>query len=191
MPDKEVKTIKDLIYYQYAKIIAKSAFLIPDGEKAKKGNYGFIKNKFRELKNGKISWPGILREDWQLVKAKRECIYCGSKKDLQKEHLVPKSLHINSNCSKCDKIQNIHNQVWACKDCNSLKGTKGLCEFYKVKFNDEKKFYDFIPQLAEKKYLKIIYCCHECAGTLDKGDLNWDGKLDVLDLDYILHDNAL
>lgn len=25
MPDREVKTIRDLIYYQYAKIIAKSA----------------------------------------------------------------------------------------------------------------------------------------------------------------------
>lgn len=97
MPDKEVKTIKGLIYYQYAKIIAKSAFLIPDGERVKKENYGFIKNKFRELKNGIISWSGILREDLQLVEAKKECVYCGSEKDLQKEHLVPKSLHINSN----------------------------------------------------------------------------------------------
>ena len=32
MPDREVSTIRDLIYYQYATIIAKSAFAASDGE---------------------------------------------------------------------------------------------------------------------------------------------------------------
>ena len=32
MPDREVATIRDLIYYQYATIIAKSAFAASDGE---------------------------------------------------------------------------------------------------------------------------------------------------------------
>jgi hypothetical protein len=36
MPDKDVKTIKDLICYQYAKIIAQSAFGAEDGKEAKK-----------------------------------------------------------------------------------------------------------------------------------------------------------
>jgi len=31
MPDRDVSTIGDLIYYQYAKIIAKSAFAATDG----------------------------------------------------------------------------------------------------------------------------------------------------------------
>jgi len=31
MPDRDVTTIGDLIDYQYAKIIAKSAFAAPDG----------------------------------------------------------------------------------------------------------------------------------------------------------------
>ena len=30
MPDRDVTTIKDLIYYQYAKIIAHSAFAVRD-----------------------------------------------------------------------------------------------------------------------------------------------------------------
>ena len=29
MPDRDVRTIRDLIYYQYAKIIARSAFSVP------------------------------------------------------------------------------------------------------------------------------------------------------------------
>ena len=54
MPDKEVKTIQDLIFYQYAKIIAKNSFNVPDGQAAKREHYGFIKNKFRELRDGMI-----------------------------------------------------------------------------------------------------------------------------------------
>ena len=35
MPDRDVRTIRDLIHYQYAKIIARSAFSAPDGTAAK------------------------------------------------------------------------------------------------------------------------------------------------------------
>jgi hypothetical protein len=36
MPDKDVNTIRDLICYQYAKMIAKSAFAAFDGESSLK-----------------------------------------------------------------------------------------------------------------------------------------------------------
>jgi hypothetical protein len=49
MPDRDVTTIKDVIYYQYAKIIARSAFAVPDGTTAKANHYGFIKQTFRDL----------------------------------------------------------------------------------------------------------------------------------------------
>lgn len=177
MPDKEVQTIKDLIYYQYAKIIAKSAM----GADAKKTSYGFIKNTFRQLKNDEKKWSNILREDWQLVDTEKKCIYCGGTENLHREHIIPKSLKINERCSSCDRIQGIHNQIWACKNCNSKKGTKGLYRFYREMNPDAKKLSDLLPPLLEKKYLKTIYHCHECKGTLD-----WDGagkKLSVLDLD--------
>ena len=67
MPDKEVKTIQDLIFYQYAKIIAKSAMKTGDNETAKKNHYGFIKKTFRELRDGKKSWSAILRKDLQFA----------------------------------------------------------------------------------------------------------------------------
>jgi 5-methylcytosine-specific restriction endonuclease McrA len=187
MPDRDVKTIRDLIYYQYAKIIARRAFSMPDGKEAKKQHYGFIKKTFLELKNGTKSWSEITREDWQFVKSEKKCIYCGTKSDLHKEHIIPRSLRIKPECRTCDKIQGIHNQVWACKQCNSSKGTKGLYEFYRAKYPNEKKFYDLIPPLLEKKYLKTIYNCHECAQTIDKGDIDGDGEISVLDIDFILH----
>ena len=51
MPDRDVRTLKNLIYYQYAKIIARSAFSVSDGTAAKSDHYGFIKQTFRELQN--------------------------------------------------------------------------------------------------------------------------------------------
>jgi hypothetical protein len=187
MPDRDVQTIQDLIYYQYAKIIAKSAFSAPDGKKAKKQHYGFIKKTFNQLKSGAKSWSEITREDWQFIESEKHCIYCGNKDSLHREHIVPKSPHIKTTCKICEKIQGIHNQVWACTQCNSSKGTAGLYEFFRKKYPDEKKFYDLIPPLLEKKYLKTIYSCHHCAQTLGEKDLDGDGKISVLDIDFILH----
>ncbi|MBI1977494.1 MAG: HNH endonuclease [Candidatus Omnitrophica bacterium] len=187
MPDRDVKTIQDLLYYQYAKIIARRAFGMSDGKAAKGKHYGFIKETFRDLKKGEKSWSEITREDWQLVEAEKKCIYCGSTQNLHKEHIVPKSIRIKPECETCEHVQEIHNQIWACESCNSSKGTKGLYEFYQAKYPHEKKFFDFIPPLLEKKYLKTIYNCHQCTGTLEKADIDGDSEISVLDIDHILH----
>lgn len=177
MPDREVRTIRDLIFYQYAKIIAKSAL----GPDAKKSAYGFIKTRFRELRDDEMKWSAILREDKQLVEAEKKCVYCGATKDLQWEHIVPRSILINERCPECNRVQGIHNQIWACRSCNTRKGTKGLYHFMKELYPNAKPFSDVVPPLLEKKYLKTIYYCHQCKGTLD-----WDGggkPLSVFDLD--------
>ena len=186
MPDREVQSVRDLIYYQYSKIIARSAFGIPNGKAAKAQHYGFIKKTFRQLKTGEKSWSEIIREDRQFVEAEKRCAYCSSETDLNWEHLVPQSVHINDRCPSCEHIFGIHNQVWACRNCNSSKGAKGLYEFYRFRFSEDPKYYDLIPPLLEKKYLKTIYCCHECAGTLDASGLDPSGVLTVLDIDAVL-----
>lgn len=186
MPDREVETVRHLIYYQYAKIIARSAFKTPDGKVAKTKHYGFIKETLRDLKSGRKTWSDITREDWQLVEGEKKCVYCGSSDGLSREHIIPRSLGINVRCPHCDAIQSIHNQVWSCRECNSKKGKLGLYTFYRNRFPDERKFYDLVPSLVEKKYLKTIYACHQCAGTLDATDLDGDGILTVMDLDYII-----
>lgn len=186
MPDRDVRTIRDLILYQYAKIIARSAL----GADAKTRSYGFIKTKFRELRDGTIAWSEITREDWQLVEAEKACAYCGAREELAREHLVPRSLKVKPACATCPKIQQIHNQVWACGPCNSAKGTSGLYDFYRRRLSGDAKFYDRIPALVEKKYLKTIYDCHECAGTLGAGALGGDGPLTVRDVDEIVRRHA-
>src|SRR3972149_8611585 len=103
-----------------AKIIMRRTFGAADGKEAKKQHYGFVKNTFRELKSGVKSWSEITREDWQFVEAEKRCAYCGSTEELVKEHIVPRSLRLKPECEICDTIQGIHNQVWACKACNSI-----------------------------------------------------------------------
>jgi len=183
-----IKTIQDIIFYLYAKIITKRAFNVMNGKEAKKKHFGFIKEKFEALKNGSISWSDITREDKQLVKTEKKCIYCGMEyNNLNWEHIVPRSLCVKPECETCKTIQSIHNQILSCKQCNSAKGRMGLYEFFKAKYPNEKKFYDFLPPLLEKKYLKTIYECHRCVQTLDKEDLDGDGKMTVLDIDFIIH----
>jgi hypothetical protein len=55
-----------------------------------------------------------------------------------------------------------------------------------LKYHGESKFYDLEPALLEKKYLKTILNCHQCAQTLDKGCLDGDGQITVLDIDFIV-----
>jgi HNH endonuclease len=189
MPDRAAKTVRDVIYNQYAKIIACSVFKCKNAKEAKKYHYGFIKNTLRSLMSGDKKWSSIEREDWQFRYSDEECIYCGSKENLQKEHIVPKSIKIKPECSTCERILSIHNQVLACKACNLLKSKKGLYQFFKDSHPEEKQFFDIIPPLLEKKYLKTIFYCHQCAGTLDACDLNNDGMLSVLDIDSVLKIN--
>jgi hypothetical protein len=59
MPDREVRTFQDLIWYQHAKIIAKCAL----GPDAKRDHYGFVKQTLRDLQRGRKQWSDISRED--------------------------------------------------------------------------------------------------------------------------------
>ena len=180
MPDREVKSIRDLIYFQYAKIIARSAF----GPDAKKTSYGFIKKTFHDFRNDEKHWSDIIREDKQFIQSDKRCIYCSTEENLSWDHIVPKSLTINEQCPGCDRIQGVHNLILACKKCNSEKGTKGLYQYFHEKNPEDEKFFDHIPPLLEKKYLKTIYYCHICNETIDKDDFV-DHKISVLDIDIL------
>ena len=186
MPDRDVRSIRDLIFYQYAKIIAKRALASGDATRAKRQHYGFIRKTFCDLRDGVMSWSEITREDWQLVESDRVCAYCGSSENLHHEHVVPKSMRVKPECAYCERLLGIHNQVLACADCNQLKAARGLYDFYRARFPDDPKFYDRLPPLVEKKYLKTMFYCHECAGTLDCADPNCDGVVSVEDIDFIV-----
>lgn len=127
MPPSAVRTIKDVIFWQYAKIISESA-------KFGKENYGFIMSKFKELQNGKIRWSSTIREWVKEHERPNECIYCGLKNDLTVEHILPRC------CSGPDVPDNA---IMVCKKCNSSKGGKssmnGLDRIGRMKFQGSQK----------------------------------------------------
>jgi len=161
MPPAAIKTVRDLIFWEYAKLISGSAL-------NDRKNFGFVMKKFKELQTGKIVWSDILREDLQIDHTR--CDYCGSTENLSNDHIVAKR-----DCHFAE----IHNIVKACKKCNSSKGNKDLIEWW-----GRENIYE-LPRVVYGKYLKMLYICHECRGTLDKTDLNNDGELNVLDLGEI------
>lgn len=139
MPPAVVKTVKDLIYWQYAKIIADSAGM---GKK----DYGFIMNRFKELKAGTISWNEI-REYIKERQFGDECIFCGATANLTLEHMLPQK-YGGPNVEK--------NLVWICKSCNSQKGARRLYEYFAVQAGVEGAKYE-VPRIAEGKYLKFAF----------------------------------
>jgi len=158
-PPSAVKTVRDLIYWEYANLIAKGA--------AFEGNYGFIMSRFQKLKRGEIQWSEVSREDRLMVeRGKTQCVYCGSNANLSWDHLIPVSK---------GGPNIISNQVVACRSCNSSKGDKDIFEWYAGRHEE-------MPGLVKGKYLKLVFDFHEAMGTLDLPDINADGSLDVMDL---------
>ena len=160
MPPKNVKTIRELIYWEYAKLIAGRAV----GDRK---NYGFVMHTYKRLCSNQMAPSAILRENKLLVEGECCCAYCGSKENLQWEHIIPKSR------AGPDTIDNM---VQAYKECNLKKGAKGPFEWYGLERRYE------IPRIVLGKYLKLVFDYHSIAGTLDSSDINADGKLDVYDL---------
>ena len=147
MPPSAVRTLRDLIFWQYAKIISESAGF-------GKRSYGFVMNRFKNLQSGEIEWSSSIRE-WIREREKLDqCIYCGAEKKLTVDHMIPLS---RGGPDRPD------NAVWVCSRCNSSKGDRRLYEFYGLK-NRYK-----IPRIAEGKYLKLLYDELGRRGLLDVG----------------------
>lgn len=146
MPPPAVRSIRNLIFWQYAKIISSSSGF-------GKTNYGFIMSKYKELQSGKIQWSTSIREYLKEKEDPDHCIYCGSSEgNLTLEHILPRS-------KGGPDIPD--NAIMVCKTCNSSKGGKRLYEWKGLDAKDE------YHRIAEGKYLKLLFKMHEERGMLD------------------------
>jgi hypothetical protein len=145
MPPKYVRTIREEILYEYAKLISRSAF---SGEL----NRGFITDRFKALRDGTISMSGTIRE-WQKEKElPKQCVFCPAVDDLQDDHLIPRSR------GGRDESDNL---VLSCRSCNTSRGDKGIFEWLGLKKKDN------LHRLVAGKYLKLLYDLHEIKETLE------------------------
>lgn len=182
----EVQNVRDLIYYRYAELLARSTFRIQDVVGTESDRAAYVSRIFRDLKSGRWRWSHVLQAGNDLVQHEKKCAFCAALANLHWQPLVPKTFQVIKRCRWCDKIHGIHNEVWCCDACSAAKGNMGLYAFFKSRLPDEPQFVDLIPDFVEKKYLKLAYSCHECAKTLDSNDLDGDGELTVLDIDEVV-----
>ena len=163
MAPKVVKTVRELIYWEYAKLIAEAVEGRPEARK----KYPLVMHMFQKLRNGQMKPASILRENKMLVEETNACAYCGATEGLEWEHIIPRVKLV---------IDEIDNMVWACRGCNAEKSGRDPFEWYGTERQYE------IPRIVVGKYLKLVYDIHEQQGSLDSIDPNGDGKLDIFDL---------
>ncbi len=162
-----MKSIRDLIFWQYAKIIAQSAGM-------GKSNYGFIMSRFKKLQTGELQWSTSIREWVKEHDKPNTCIYCEKMtSELTTEHLLPRH---------CNGPDIPDNAIRVCKSCNSKKGDKRLYEWFGLDQRDD------VPRIAEGKYLKLLYALHEGRGTLD--EVNVANLCPQCDLGRLCPENA-
>lgn len=149
MPPAAIRDLRDLLYWQYAKIIAESAG-------AGKKQWAFVMDRFKKLQSGEIAWDSI-REYVKEHNDFHRCLYCGAASELTLDHLFPRALH---------GPEDEKNAAWVCRSCNASKGARRLYEFYTTaKGGLHAAKYD-VPRLAEGKYLKLLYGLFDDAGVL-------------------------
>ena len=144
MPPPYVKTIREEIYYEYAKLISRSAY----------GSiqYGFVTERFKKLRNGEVTISGNIREWEREQELPHQCVFCGSPENLSTDHLIPR------NRGGDDSPDNL---VLACRSCNSSRGDKGVFEWLGLKEKDN------LHRLVAGKYLKELLRVHERVKTID------------------------
>jgi len=144
MPPAYVSTIREEIYYEYAKLISRSAYGMLQR--------GFVTERFKKLRDGEITISGTIREWEREQELPKQCVFCRSTSDLTTDHLIPRSRGGD------DSADNV---VLACLPCNTSRGEKGVFECFGLKEKDK------LHRLVAGKYLKHLLTLHEQAGTLE------------------------
>ena len=148
MPPPSIKTVKQIIYYQYAKIITEASGIF-------KGDpmfYRMVMSRCNKLCSGELTWSTARREWQKEFDNPNVCIYCGASSKLTIEHILPRS---------CGGEDIADNCVRVCGPCNSSKNGRRLYEWRGLDAKDDHH------RIAEGKYLKYLYSLHEKRGTLD------------------------
>jgi len=171
MPPKYVTTVRQLIYWEYAKLIARSAGF--------DGNFGFIVSRYKKLVSDEMKWSSSVRDYEKALEKGRVCAYCDATTGLSTDHIIPVS-RAGVDPRIAELLDTSDNCVCACKKCNSSKGDKDIFEWYGPDRMGD------IPKLVLSKFLKLAYRLHETQGTLDLKDPNMDGVLDIYDLGVVI-----
>jgi hypothetical protein len=150
MPPAYVRTIREEIFYEYAKLLSRSVNEPLEPE--------LLTERFKKLRDGQINISDTIREWEKEQDLPHQCAFCGATDDLTTDHLIPKGRGGDDSAD---------NLVLSCKQCKSARGNRGVFEWLGLQKKDN------LHRLVAGKYLKQLMQIHEAAGTL------WTAKSDI------------
>ena len=133
-----VRTLRDLLYWRYAKILSGPAGTgkRPDA---------FAQDRFEKLRTGQIPWEGI-QEYVREREDPNRCGLCGVDDALVTGRMVPVAL---------GGLPEEENAVRLCGSCHSSKGDRGLYEHWRGQDGSTGARID-LPRPVEGKYLRLL-----------------------------------
>lgn len=142
--------IKDFIKFQYGKLSYNCKPHLPVIKLLKKYNIEFetLDEDNLTIKQQRKRLTETAKKNI-FIRDKYECQYCGSKEELEIDHIIPLSKGGNNEES---------NLITSCHRCNTLKGEKSLEEFitnnkYNIKFLDRvSKILDTLEEKEQEQY---------------------------------------
>lgn len=140
----EFKTIGEVLYWSYANLGMATRAVSDNVEKYGPLHYIIRKKLFSGFMSSTMNVASLFGDEKSKLNADKCCVYCGSTKSLQIDHIIPR------NKGGKDAGENL---VWACRKCNASKNDTNLLEWYE-------KRNEFPPLNILRTYMKLViqYC---------------------------------
>lgn len=165
---RHFSTVRELIYWEYAKLISGQAV----GDRL---NYRFVNFTYKKLMEEKTTFSSILTENKKLFMQGDTCAYCGAGSPLHWEHIIPLSR---------GGPDSIDNMVRACAQCNLTKGARDPYQWY-LRTKPEP-----IPRVVLGKLLKTLFYEYEARGLLDSIEFMKNNAIERMTLSSIFRHQA-
>jgi hypothetical protein len=140
----QINTIGEALFWSYANLAMAHAAVGSGSTKYGPKHFMIRAKLYHGLRKGTMNVGSILDDERLKMILPQACCYCGSKDRLAVDHLISKKK------GGQDSGDNI---VWACRTCNSSKGSKDVLTWFSQRA-------EFPPLLLLRRYLKLTieYC---------------------------------
>ncbi len=140
----ETDTIGEALFWSYANLAMAHAAVSSGSTNYERRHYMIRSRLYHGLREGTMNVGSVLDDERLKMILPQACCYCGSKDHLAIDHLFPR---------KKGGLDSGDNIVWACRSCNSSKGSGDVLEWFSQRG-------EFPPLLLLRRYLKLAieYC---------------------------------
>lgn len=144
MPKRKLCTVREVLCWSYANLAMAHTAVDRRQEKYGVINYKIRAKLYKGLIDGTMNIRTLFDDEKVKLLSGSKCSYCGSPENLALDHIIAKKLGGEDGGD---------NLIYACRSCNSSKGSKDMMEWMKSKNL-------FPPLLVLRRYLKLVisYC---------------------------------